>query len=182
VASRASTLVRLRRVIVKERCYLSAKSADVVKLVDDGIWFSDIFETEAMVAGAGATQGFKATHVDAATVGECPRLKPGMELTAPRLENRRYPATTELRRIEGITYDPTGHFDIVADDMPIQVASTRPQDHDAWLALDRNGSGVIDDGSELLGEATTDLQARRGRQRRDVRRRSGRDFVAASAS
>lgn len=42
-------------------------------------------------------------------------------------------------------------FDIDADGLHDQVAWTRADSGDAWLALDRNENGVIDDGSELFG-------------------------------
>jgi hypothetical protein len=46
-------------------------------------------------------------------------------------------------------------FDIRAKGAPVQVAWTSPRSDDAWLTLDRNGNGVVDDGSELFGNHTT---------------------------
>lgn len=45
-------------------------------------------------------------------------------------------------------------FDIDADGDEDQVAWTRPDSDDVWLAMDRNGNGKIDNGSELFGDAT----------------------------
>jgi hypothetical protein len=44
-------------------------------------------------------------------------------------------------------------FDVNADGQPEQVGWLSTSD--AWLALDRNGNGLIDDGSELFGSGTT---------------------------
>lgn len=45
-------------------------------------------------------------------------------------------------------------FDIRADGHPIQIAWTAPGSHNAFLALDRNGDGVINSGAELFGNFT----------------------------
>jgi len=54
-------------------------------------------------------------------------------------------------------------FDIVANGTPINVAWTRADSNDAFLALDRNHNGLIDSGAELFGNFTSQApSAKRG--------------------
>jgi hypothetical protein len=45
-------------------------------------------------------------------------------------------------------------FDLDADGQPDQVAWTAPNAPMAFLAFDRNGNAIVDNGSELFGDAT----------------------------
>jgi hypothetical protein len=55
-------------------------------------------------------------------------------------------------------------FDLKATGTPIQLAWISPNSDDAFLALDRNGNGTIDDGKELFGNVTSQPAAPEGEQ------------------
>jgi hypothetical protein len=62
---------------------------------------------------------------------------------------------------DGIRLGPAGRtvsFDVNADGLPDTVQWVRPGGDDAFLTLDRNRNGVVDDGSELFGVGTPLLE------------------------
>ncbi len=88
-----------------------ASNAEIKALVDQGIRFSDMFDT-----AEAPTEGFTPVYVYPGT-GAKPRLeflklKPGREQAAAFLESRRMAAllgaTTEFTKMEGQTHDATG--------------------------------------------------------------------------
>jgi secreted PhoX family phosphatase len=94
-----------------------ASEAEISKLIQSGIRFSDIFEVASpaqVKANPGKFSDFKAVYVYAGTGKEVAhleylKLKPGQEKAAAFLESRRYGAmlgaTSEFTKMEGVTHN-----------------------------------------------------------------------------
>ncbi|NGY06846.1 PhoX family protein [Solimonas terrae] len=87
-----------------------ASDSEIKALIDAKPAFADIFEL-GTAAGGVCADGFKSVNTNG-TGQECLKLKSGQEKAAAFLESRRYAAylgaTTELRKEEGVTFDPDG--------------------------------------------------------------------------
>ncbi|QKF64587.1 PhoX family protein [Campylobacter corcagiensis] len=89
-----------------------ATNSEIQKAINDGVKFGDMFEVadfkdDTCPAGFTPTKANADSNQD--TEPECIKLKDGMEKIASRLESRRVAAikgaTTEFRKMEGITYN-----------------------------------------------------------------------------
>ena len=86
-----------------------SSNASIKKALDSKVKFGDIFDKiEINKDGSCSDSSFASVNT---TMGaECLRVKDGMQEVASRLEARRYAAiqgaTTEFRKMEGITYNP----------------------------------------------------------------------------
>ncbi len=83
--------------------------ATIKAALDKGVKFADIFDTAEFNADGSCPEGFLASN--AAGNMECLKVKEGMTEIASRLETERYAsmmgASTEFRKMEGQTFDPT---------------------------------------------------------------------------
>jgi secreted PhoX family phosphatase len=84
-----------------------SSNAQIKKALDKKLTFKDIFETTKSNEDMSCPATFSSVNT---TMGqECLKLKDGMDEIASRLESRRYAAlkgaTTEFRKMEGITYN-----------------------------------------------------------------------------
>ena len=93
-----------------------ATSAEIAAVVARKPAFADIFEAVDPAEDGSCAAGF--TSINTTPGHECLKVKDGMDLAASRLETRRYAAlkgaTTELRKEEGITFDPASNKLFVA--------------------------------------------------------------------
>lgn len=84
-----------------------ANDKDIKQYLNNKITFKDIFAYE-MPSDTGCSREF--TEINTTDGRECLKIKPGMEKAASRMETRRFAAlrgaTTEWRKMEGITYNP----------------------------------------------------------------------------
>jgi hypothetical protein len=75
-------------------------------------------------------------------------ILPGQAVTAPLVVD------TKGNGFKFTTAKAGVWFDIDADGVRELVGWTQKSSDDAWLAMDRNENGVIDNGSELFGDVT----------------------------
>lgn len=91
-----------------------ASDSDIQPLLEQRITFGDLFDSADPDDSGQCPAGFvSVNHGHDDGLHECLRLRPGMEQAASRLETRRYAAmqgaTTELRKEEGLSHDPTSN-------------------------------------------------------------------------
>lgn len=89
--------------------------------------------------------------------GSCPRLQRGLVTNLDDCTPK--PGSPIVLDLDGDGFALTAAedgvaFDLFADGRKPHVGWTTATDDDAWLVLDRNGNGAIDDGRELFGDAT----------------------------
>jgi secreted PhoX family phosphatase len=83
-----------------------ADEATIGAAIDKRLGFADLFDSARPDEEGRCPAGFASVNLEP----RCLKVKPGMEIVASRLETTRYAAyrgaTTELRKEEGITFDP----------------------------------------------------------------------------
>jgi hypothetical protein len=117
---------------------------------------------ECFIAEMAAHQNTYGLHVSSGTEPKCIPEPPDPPPPPPK-EN--CPVLLDLG-LNGFTLsgpEPAVDFDLDADGAGNSTSWTRRGGDEAFLALDRNGNGVIDDGTELFGFATPLADGRKAR-------------------
>jgi hypothetical protein len=165
-------------------CRATAQSlADHVTMSDDGATYGMLFglchHTRGHAYDAAASGGSPTAHgVVGGAVKSCLLCNCDFTMTlgvgpvgsisfsSDAFWDHQFPYDFSCSQISPIVIDTTGHgyhltsaengvvFDIRGDGLPIQTAWTDGTAGDAFLALDRNGNGIIDSGKELFGDVT----------------------------
>jgi len=125
-----------------------ASDSEIRAMVTTKPTFSDIFDVAEPLCADMCPTGF--TSINTRTGHECLKVREGKELMASRLETRRYAAmkgaTTELRKEEGIDYDPV-HNRLYVAISEVTNGMTKSDTYDKGgskdIALSGNGCGAI---------------------------------------
>jgi secreted PhoX family phosphatase len=111
-----------------------AEESVIAEAIARKIPFEALFERASRRQNGQCPSSF--TSINTRFGAECLKLKPGQETLASRLEARRYAAlrgaTTEFRKMEGLTYDPATHRLFVA----LSVIDRGMEDQRQWGEAD----------------------------------------------
>jgi hypothetical protein len=112
---------------------------------------------DASIALAKCSQAGGGTCYNMPITGSCPNGTTSVE--QPNGTTSCCYSSPILIDLEGDGFDLTDeahgvYFDIGATRRPVLLSWTSPASDDAWLCLDRNLNGTIDDGRELFGNVT----------------------------
>lgn len=122
-----------------------ADEMEIAAAIGQKIRFNDLFERAVLPENDKCETGF--TPVNTRFGAECLRLKPGREVLASRLESRRYAAlrgaTTEFRKMEGLTYDHVNRRLFVALSVIGRGMEDRQNRGSADPSFDRGGANHI---------------------------------------
>lgn len=125
-----------------------ASDAEVQSIVDAAPTFHDIFDAVAPAEDFACAGGYVSINTSAGQ--ECLAVRPGMEIAASRLETRRFAAmmgaTTELRKEEGVTFDPaSGTLFVAMSEIGKGMEAGSRQDHGGpdHVQLQANPCGAV---------------------------------------
>lgn len=114
-----------------------ASDADIKPFLDNKGTFNDIFEVDADGC----------TNIRTSTGNECLKVRKGMETIASRVETRRYAAikgaSTEFRKMEGITYNPDNHVLYLAISEVAKGMEDKADGGNNDIRLAKNSCGTV---------------------------------------